>query len=79
MPAGVELMPITPFLVWTSAGSLIWTLFLTTTGFYLGDSYRNIEKWLNQFSSTLKIIIVIIFSIAIITLIYKTLRKIIIK
>ena len=79
VPAGVELMPITPFLVWTSAGSLIWTLFLTSTGFYLGDSYRNIEKWISPFSSILKIIIIIIVSIALITLIYKTLRKLIIN
>ncbi len=34
VPAGVELMPISPFLIWTTAGSLIWTLFLTITGFY---------------------------------------------
>ena len=79
VPAGVELMPITPFLVWTSAGSLIWTLFLTSTGFYLGDSYRNIEKWISPFSSIFKIIIIIIVSIALITLIYKTLRKLIIN
>ena len=77
VPAGIELMPITPFLIWTSAGSLIWTLFLTITGFYLGDSYRNIEKWISPFSSTFKIIIIIILSIALISLIYKTLRKLI--
>ena len=79
VPAGVELMPITPFLIWTSAGSLIWTLFLTITGFYLGDSYRNIEKWISPFSSIFKIIIIIIISFAVITLIYKTLRKLIIN
>ena len=79
VPAGVELMPITPFLIWTSAGSLIWTLFLTITGFYLGDSYRNIEKWISPFSSIFKIIIIIIISFALITLIYKTLRKLIIN
>jgi len=77
VPAGVELMPITPFLIWTTAGSLIWTLFLTITGFYLGDSYRNIETWISPFSSIFKTIIVIIFSGALIILIYKTLRKLI--
>ncbi len=77
VPAGVELMPITPFLVWTTAGSLIWTLFLTTTGFYLGDNYANIETWISPFSSIFKIVIFIILSGVIITLIYKTLRKLI--
>ena len=79
VPAGVELMPITPFLLWTTAGSLIWTLFLTIAGFYLGDSYRNIEKWISPFSSIFKIIIIFTISVALITLIYKTLRKIIIN
>ncbi len=77
VPAGVELMPITPFLVWTTAGSLIWTLFLTITGFYLGDSYRNIEKWMSPFSSIFKTVIIFSISIALITLLYKTLRKLI--
>ena len=79
VPAGVELMPITPFLIWTTAGSLIWTLFLTITGFYLGDNYGNIEKWISPFSSIFKLIILLILSFGLITLIYKTLRKLIIN
>tara|TARA_B100001250_G_scaffold388369_1_gene386570 strand:+ start:126 stop:782 length:657 start_codon:yes stop_codon:yes gene_type:complete len=79
VPAGVELMPLIPFLIWTTAGSLIWTLFLTVTGFYLGDSYRNIEQWISPFSSIFKTIIMLIISVALITVIYKTLRKIIIN
>ncbi len=77
VPAGVELMPITPFLIWTTAGSLIWTLFLTITGFYLGDNYTNIESWITPFSSIFKTIILLIITGAFITLIYKTLRKLI--
>ena len=79
VPAGVELMPITPFLIWTTAGSLIWTLFLTITGFILGDNYGNIEKWISPFSSIFKIIIILLISLALITVIYKTLRKLIIN
>ena len=77
VPAGVELMSITPFLIWTTAGSLIWTLFLTITGYYLGDNYANIETWISPFSSIFKTIIVLILLLGFITLIYKTLRKII--
>ena len=77
VPAGVELMPITPFLIWTTAGSLIWTLFLTITGFYLGDNYANIERWISPFSSIFKIVIILFISVGLITLIYKTLRKLI--
>jgi len=77
VPAGVELMPLSPFLIWTTAGSLIWTLFLTITGFYLGDNYKNIETWISPFSSIFKSLIVLIIAGASITLIYKTLRKLI--
>jgi len=79
VPAGVELMPIPPFLIWTTAGSLIWTLFLTITGFYLGDNYAKIEIWISPFSTIFKTIIILIISVFLITLIYKTLRKLIIN
>ena len=77
VPAGIELMPLAPFLIWTAAGSLIWTLFLTITGFYLGDGYRSIEQWISPFSSVFKVIILLILSIGLLTLIYRTLRKLI--
>ena len=77
VPAGVELMPIPPFLIWTTAGSLIWTLFLTTAGFYLGDNYSIIEKWINPLSTIFKVVIVLILSYALISIIYKVLRKLI--
>ena len=77
VPAGVELMPMTPFLIWTTAGSLIWILFLTITGFYLGDNYTNIATWISPFSSIFKAIIVSIIVFTLINFIYKTIRKLI--
>ena len=79
VPAGVELMPLTPFLIWTTAGSLIWTLFLTISGFYLGDSYAKIEQWISPFSSLFKIIIIVALTLGLLSLIYKILRKLIIN
>ena len=32
VPAGIEMMPMAPFLVWTTAGSLVWTALLTVAG-----------------------------------------------
>jgi len=44
VPAGIELMPFTPFLIWTTAGSLIWTLLLTIAGVALGAvSYTHLR------------------------------------
>tara|TARA_Y100001968_G_scaffold206309_1_gene189525 strand:+ start:636 stop:1295 length:660 start_codon:yes stop_codon:yes gene_type:complete len=58
VPAGIELMPLTPFIIWTSAGSLIWTLLLTTAGYFLGESYSNVEIWIAPFSRGIKFILI---------------------
>ena len=55
VPAGIELMPIVPFLVWTTAGSFIWTLLLTTAGLLLGESYNNVEIWIEPVSNFIKL------------------------
>ena len=46
IPAGMELMPMRSFLLWTSLGSLIWNAFLTTTGYLLGEHWRVLHTWL---------------------------------
>ena len=46
IPAGIELMPQRSFLLWTTAGSLIWILVLVTAGLLLGSAYRQILVWL---------------------------------
>ncbi len=59
VPAGIELMPLAPFVLWTTAGSLIWTLFLTLAGFLLGESYSNVELWIEPFSKIIKVLLVL--------------------
>ncbi len=46
VPAGMELMPQGAFLLWTTAGSLIWTLLLTLAGQALGKGYDQVGGWL---------------------------------
>ncbi len=58
VPAGIELMPILPFTIWTTAGSLIWIIFLTIAGIILGESYNQIEVWIEPFSKAIKFLIV---------------------
>jgi len=59
VPAGMELMPLTPFLLWTTGGSLIWILILTLSGFALGNAYTNVELWIQPVAQAVKIILVI--------------------
>lgn len=55
VPAGIELMPFGPFLIWTTAGSLIWTLLLTLAGLGLGESYSNVKLWIDPVSKVVKV------------------------
>ena len=59
VPAGIELMPFAPFLLWTTAGSLLWTLLLTLAGLALGEGYNNVEVWIEPVSKVIKVGLVI--------------------
>ena len=62
VPAGMELMPLKKFLVWTTLGSLIWVTLLTYAGYIFGEKYPIIETYLNQIKYFIKpILIFIIF------------------
>ncbi len=58
VPAGIEMMPLGPFLIWTTAGSLIWTLLLTVAGMLLGEGYTNVEVWLQPLTRVIKVLLV---------------------
>ena len=51
IPAGMELMPMRSFLLWTSLGSLIWNAFLTFTGYLLGEHWQELHTWLKPFTA----------------------------
>jgi len=59
VPAGIEMMPFVPFMIWTTAGSLIWTLLLTLAGYGLGEAYTNVEVWLDPLAKVIKVLLVL--------------------
>ena len=59
VPAGIEMMPMSPFLLWTTVGSLIWTLLLTVAGMVLGEGYSNVELWIEPVSKVVKVTLVV--------------------
>jgi membrane protein DedA with SNARE-associated domain len=59
VPAGVEMMPLLPFLLWTTAGSLIWTLLLTVAGLALGEGYSNVELWIAPVARVIKVLLLL--------------------
>ena len=75
VPAGIELMPLKKFLVWTSLGSLIWVVLLSLAGYVFGENYRLIETYLDN----LKVFIIPILLIISIFFIFKYLKNIKVK
>ncbi len=78
VPAGIEIMPILPFIFWTTAGSFLWTLFLTIGGFILGESYSQVELWIEPVSRAIKflLICIIVFLISIVIIrLWKNVRS----
>ena len=75
VPAGIELMPLTPFLIWTTAGSLIWTLLLTLAGMALGEGYANVELWIEPVAKAIKVILVLSVGAGVVWLGLRTWKK----
>ena len=61
VPAGIELMPLRKFLLWTTLGSLIWVTSLTYAGYLFGENYLIIETYLDQIKYVVKPILILIF------------------
>jgi len=61
VPAGIELMPLRKFLIWTTFGSFIWVALLTYAGFLFGENYPIIETYLDQIKYFIKPILILIF------------------
>ncbi len=62
VPAGMELMPLRKFLIWTTLGSLIWVFLLTYAGFIFGENYAIIQVYIDKTKIILKPILIIFFA-----------------
>ena len=60
VPAGMEIMPLKKFLIWTTLGSLIWVTLLSYAGYLFGENYLIIETYIDQIKYILKPILIFI-------------------
>lgn len=61
IPAGVDDMPVVPFLLYTAAGSAIWSAFLVFMGYVLQSQYALIEDYVNPVSNAVLVIIIAVY------------------
>lgn len=50
IPAGIQGMPLGPFLAYTTAGATIWTALLAYLGYFLGSNFRQVGEYLDPAS-----------------------------
>jgi membrane protein DedA with SNARE-associated domain len=58
IPAGVEQMPVSRFLLFTTAGSLIWNTIWIVAGYQLGNNWEKVEKYGNYLKYALVLAVV---------------------
>jgi len=75
VPAGIELMPLRKFLLWTTLGSLIWVALLTFAGYLFGENYSIIETYLDLIKYVVKPILILIFFYFFIKILIRFLKK----
>ena len=51
VPAGVSGMPLAPFLLYSTLGTVIWTSLLAGAGYMLEGQYERVAAWLNPVSN----------------------------
>ena len=61
LPAGLALLPLRSFVLWTLLGSALWCSLLTGAGYLLEARYEEIAHWLNPVSTGVLAIIVVAY------------------
>ena len=72
VPAGMARMPLRPFLIFTTLGSLIWTGLLAAAGFLLQAQYDSVAAWVDPVST---LVIVGLIGVYIFRLIKQFMRR----
>jgi len=75
VPAGIDLMPLRKFLIWTTLGSFIWVVLLTYAGYLFGENYLIIETYLEKIKYFVKPILILIVLYFFIKLLIRFLKK----
>ena len=51
VPAGIAGMPLGCFLLYSAAGTILWTALLATAGYFLESQYDKVAHWMNPISN----------------------------
>ncbi len=57
LPAGIERMPLGRFLLYTTAGSLIWNTVFVVAGYQLGENWAAVERYTGLLQRTVIVVV----------------------
>jgi membrane protein DedA with SNARE-associated domain len=72
LPAGINNMNIFVFSLYTTIGTVVWVLLLTTAGYKLGENYKVVEKYIDPVSKIVLVSLIIWF---VLWIVRKQMRK----
>ena len=75
LPAGIELMPQTAFLLWSGAGSLVWLIALTLAGHGLGAGWRHVVEGSEPLARFAQVLLVVVLLAAVVWLVDRARRR----
>jgi membrane protein DedA with SNARE-associated domain len=52
-------MPFLPFLFYTTMGTLVWTSFLIGAGYWLGENYATMSRFIDPITNLIVAVVVI--------------------
>jgi membrane protein DedA with SNARE-associated domain len=47
IPAGISKMPLVPFFIYSTIGTIVWVTLLTYAGYFLGKNYKLVEDYID--------------------------------
>ncbi|MEX2628847.1 MAG: DedA family protein [Tistlia sp.] len=59
VPAGMARMPLLPFLLYSTAGTVLWTAFLTLAGYWLESGYHVVADYLDPVSTAVVVLLLL--------------------
>jgi membrane protein DedA with SNARE-associated domain len=62
IPAGISKMPVVPFFLYSTIGTIVWVTLLTYAGYFLGKNYKLVEDYIDVISKV--VVFGVLFAIA---------------
>ncbi|PZU94747.1 MAG: alkaline phosphatase [Pseudanabaena sp.] len=59
IPAGISKMPLLPFFLYSTIGTICWVSLLTYAGYFLGSNYKLVEDYIDVISKAIVVVLVV--------------------